>query len=1084
MKGTSLLAVVERLRAVGPYKGLAAFDDSELDALLFFGRDLEREVIEANLFASRLTVLYGQTGVGKSSLLRAGLIHELRKRARRNQAERGHPEFAPVLFDRWSHDPVEGLAQATYTELAGLFGDSVVAPRSEHESLVGVLDRWSRELDCDLLLVLDQAEEYFVYHDGEPRPDTFAEQLPEIVARPFRTNVLLSLREDQLGQLDRFKGRIPNLFANYLRVDHLDPRAATAAIVEPLERYNELVDDAGPVTIEPTLVQAILEETLAGKVDLGNLSGGGLATRGPVRIEAPYLQLVLQRLWQEEQAAGSNALRLETLRALGGAEEIARTHLERALAELDEPGRDVAASVFLHLVTPSGTKIAHAVGDLAEYTGTPAAELELVLGLLARKRILKPVKTPGHDSANGSYEIFHDVLGDAVLAWRARHAAQRALERERLEAGRRQRRVLGMFAVALVALTAMTAIASYALVQRSDAHDRARSAEARRLAASASSQLDKDPELGVLLALEAARREASPEIEDVLRRALFASHERLAFRGRAADLSSDGRQLAVAQDTGKVDLFELPAGRRIATLDHGKPADTVRFDGPGRLLTVGGGIAHEWDVTRATNEAELPFLAGGRDTVAVARLDDGAVTVQRDGALHFWTSSPDGYVSSFVRRLPRRVTSVSAAPGRPLLAAVAGKGVYLVPARRGAQWRLIDHGALVQTTAFDPTGHRLVTAGGNRFAIVWNVDNGRLLRRLAGHSAPVLEARFSPDGSTVATASVDGVGRIFDAKTGDLTATLFGHDNYVTGVAYSGDGRFLATMSLDGTARVWETAGRLLAVLRGHAGDVTSSSFSRNGNLLVTAGKDGAVRVWDPRPEPDLRAVRKLAMTPSAAAFTDHGTLLRIAGRGGPTSIVAVADGRKLRSVDAPPRPAVVQGPDGRTARIAGKVVHVRTASGASVVLRGHVERVTSVAFSVDGARLVTASSDRDAAIWDADTGARTHLLRGHFGPVSDAAFSADGRWVVTAGPRTGGVWDADSGRLLFFIRGLVGPFAAASFVGDSYRIVTAGSDGTLSTYTCDICVRLPQLVSLAETRVRRTHRTLTDDERRRYLGD
>ena len=66
---------VERSR---PYKGLTPFEDSELDVLFFFGRERERELIEANLMASRLTVLYGETGVGKSSVLRAGVAHHLR----------------------------------------------------------------------------------------------------------------------------------------------------------------------------------------------------------------------------------------------------------------------------------------------------------------------------------------------------------------------------------------------------------------------------------------------------------------------------------------------------------------------------------------------------------------------------------------------------------------------------------------------------------------------------------------------------------------------------------------------------------------------------------------------------------------------------------------------------------------------------------------------------------------------------------------------------------------------------------------------------------------------------------------------
>jgi molybdenum cofactor synthesis domain-containing protein len=95
-----------------PYRGLAPFQDSELDALFFFGRDHEREIIAANLMASRLTVLYGPTGVGKSSVLRAGVAYHLRELARRNVAERGEPEFVVAVAGRWADDPAEAISAA------------------------------------------------------------------------------------------------------------------------------------------------------------------------------------------------------------------------------------------------------------------------------------------------------------------------------------------------------------------------------------------------------------------------------------------------------------------------------------------------------------------------------------------------------------------------------------------------------------------------------------------------------------------------------------------------------------------------------------------------------------------------------------------------------------------------------------------------------------------------------------------------------------------------------------------------------------------------------------------------------------
>ena len=61
-----------------PYKGLVPFEDSGLDALMFFGRERESAIIGENLLAARLTVLYGPSGVGKTSVLRAGVAHRLR----------------------------------------------------------------------------------------------------------------------------------------------------------------------------------------------------------------------------------------------------------------------------------------------------------------------------------------------------------------------------------------------------------------------------------------------------------------------------------------------------------------------------------------------------------------------------------------------------------------------------------------------------------------------------------------------------------------------------------------------------------------------------------------------------------------------------------------------------------------------------------------------------------------------------------------------------------------------------------------------------------------------------------------------
>ena len=129
----------------------------------------------------------------------------------------------------------------------------------------------------------------------------------------------------------------------------------------------------------------------------------------------------MQRLWDVERGAGSTTLRAETLDALGGAGQIVADHLERAIEALTPEQREIAARLFDHLVTPSGTKIAHeAVGPRASSPARREAEIRPVVETLANHRILRT-------DEGGRWEIFHDVLAGAVLGWKNRHDAERAV---------------------------------------------------------------------------------------------------------------------------------------------------------------------------------------------------------------------------------------------------------------------------------------------------------------------------------------------------------------------------------------------------------------------------------------------------------------------------------------------------------------------------------------------------------------------------------------------------------------------------------------------------------------------------------
>lgn len=466
---------------VAPYKGLVPYTDE--DAALFFGRDAERSIIVANLRSSRFTLLYGPSGVGKSSVVGAGVVHFLRQRAKQSLQKRGTPEFAVIYFNQWRDDPLDGLLRVVRSEVEALLGTKFDDPPTmRSQSLDEQLKTWAERVGGDLLIILDQFEDYFLYHPNEDGPGTFVEEFPRVVTdREARVNFVVAIREDAVAKLDRFEGRIPTLFENYIRIDHLDRDAARDAIVKPIEQYNKGVGDgAMKVSIEPALVDAVLDQVKTGRVSLTDTGLGAIKREhgengheaAVDRIETPFLQLVMTRLWDEELRSGSHVLRLETLNRLGGAERIVRTHLDKTLGGLPAMERQAAAGMFHYLVTPSGTKIAHTARDLAEYTHTNEKSLTPVLEKMSASgiRILRPVAPPPDQlDAPTRYEIFHDVLAPAMLDWRRRYLQQR-------------RNRIALFAVGATALGVLLIIGALWLnLQRSQQQLTAKAQEAQDL---------------------------------------------------------------------------------------------------------------------------------------------------------------------------------------------------------------------------------------------------------------------------------------------------------------------------------------------------------------------------------------------------------------------------------------------------------------------------------------------------------------------------------------------------------------------------------------------------------------------------
>jgi WD40 repeat protein len=773
-------------------------------------------------------------------------------------------------------------------------------------------------------------------------------------------------------------------------------------------------------------------------------------------------------------------LRFDTFRSLGGAAEIVRAHLERALAPLSPAEQDLAARVFHHLVTPSGTKIAHALPDLAGYAAIPQDELRPVLGELGRARIVRTVDGAGREPR---YEIFHDVLAEPVIEWRG----QRQLAQERREASRRHRRVAALAIAALVALTAVTAVALFALIQRQHARNLARRAQAREFAAQASLKLTDDPARSVALAARAARLEPSPYVERQLREAVMASRVRGVFPARGgavtdATMSRDGRRLAIASTGGWVRVVNVETGRVLTEFRHPGTITDVVFSRRGRLLVSAGrdSMARLWDSTTGELIRSFPHR-GAVTSLSLSRDDGWLATGSRDGWARVWSLASGEELSRYPMDGP--VTLARFSPAADRVAAVSRGHVRVFEPHTGALLRAFDQPGAIATIDFSRRGRLLATAGADKVARIWGLDPPRgLLHTLRGHRGRVLDVAFSPRETLLATASTDASSRIWNVSTGTLHANLLGHRNVVYSARFSNDGFSLITASSDGTARVWNTeGGTLQSTLYGHRDSVIRAAFSPDGARALTWSEDGTARIWDPSVRPELQLLGRHQGAVTSVSFGAdpktvlssgmdgtarlwrRGTLVRSFRHGRPVADAALNEVRgiavtggtdgvvRIWHLDGMGEPrAVPQGaavtavalsPDGEELAVAARDGVVRVwavASGSRLRTLRHDVPVLDVAFDPSSGHIATAGEDGVARIWVGSHVA--HALRKHTDDVSSVEFGRRGQFVVTASrDHEVRLWNARTGALVRRIKGHSAAVSDASFSADSRWIVTAG---------------------------------------------
>ena len=541
-----------------------------------------------------------------------------------------------------------------------------------------------------------------------------------------------------------------------------------------------------------------------------------------------------------------------------------------------------------------------------------------------------------------------------------------------------------------------------AVQDRQNAEEQARLAAARELAAAALNQLEVDPELAVLLALQAVDRAQTPETVNALHRTVpslhllhILSHPMAMVSGAA--ISPDGRYVATSSYDQTAKLWDLASGRELLSLPHGTNLCAIAYSPDGSRLATAGwdGVLRVWQLSpgETWSARQVLTIAAHNDMILdVAFSPDGSrlATGGLDATARIWDAATGRHL----------LTLTGHTAGNP----VAIVGMYGVT-----------------DLDFSPDGARLATAGADGTGRVWDVATGQQLLLLAGHGGALFGVDFAPDGTRLATSSQDNTTRIWDVSPGASQGRLLTVIPQGYTVAFGPDGVQLAVFGSEGTARVWDAeTGQELLALSGHTAGGFESAFTPDGTRLVTVSEDRTARVWDLSPDHEILTMVSPIGPPWFLGFSPDGRRLLAGGPAGQAVIWDSGSGQPLLTLASGSSwVSAVFSPDGArvlTSRDNAAQVWDAGTGQALLTLEGHTDYVMGVVFSPDGRRLATASQDGTARVWDAASGQELLSVTSvsHVRVTSvmwGVAISPDGKYLATAGgDRTVTIWDMTSG--------------------------------------------------------------------------